>query len=258
MIPAFPRLALPLLTLVLAACAGAASTARPPADASAPQAAASQADILAAQRNWWRAFTVADTAYLRAHTAPGFSITLSSGRTYDRAGMLAEAATHVNGAGLDVRWAEEAVPLATPSSVVATGRVTETAGGTSHVYRYLTVLERGAAGWRAAAAQSTRELAFTPRVPPEVSGPLADYAGGYRTPRGATLRVVVRDSLLGLVEPSGQELPMEPVGPGLFEFRDLSLSNGIVRFVFTRDASGRVTAMSRLVPGQVSTFPRIP
>jgi hypothetical protein len=253
MIPPFPRLALPVLALALTACAGAASTARPPADVPA-----SQADILSAQRDWWRAFTVADTAYLRAHTAPGFSITLSSGRTYDRAGMLAEAATHVNGAGLDVRWAEESVPLATPSSAVATGRVTETAGGTSHVYRYLTVMERGAAGWRAAAAQSTRELAFTPRVPPAVSGPLADYAGGYRTPRGATLRVVVRDSLLGLVEPSGQELPMEPIGPALFEFRDLSLSNGIVRFVFTRDDAGRVTAMSRLVPGQVSTFPRIP
>ncbi|HEX7239922.1 MAG TPA: DUF4440 domain-containing protein [Longimicrobiaceae bacterium] len=220
--------------------------------------AAADAGVLEAQRDWWRAFTVADTAYLKAHTAPGFSVTLSSGRTYDRAGMLAEAATHVNGAGLDVRWADESVPLATPSAVVATGRVTETAAGTSHVYRYLTALERSGAGWRVAAAQSTREIAFTPQVPPAVSGPLADYAGGYRTPRGATLQVVVRDSLLGLVEPSGQELPMAPVGPGLFEFRSLSLSNGMVRFVFTRDASGRVVAMTRLVPGQVSTFPRSP
>src|SRR5687767_4972048 len=121
-----------LLPFFLTACASAASTAGPPADAP------SQADVLALQRDWWRAFTVADTAYLQAHTAPAFSLTLSSGRTVDRAGMLAQAATHVNGASMAVQWAEESVPLATPSAVVATRRVTESLGGTSQVYRFLT------------------------------------------------------------------------------------------------------------------------
>ena len=224
MTPAFARLCAPLFALALAACAASTST-----PAAGPAARADSAGILAAQRDWWRAFTVADTAYLQAHTAPEFSLTLSSGQTYDRAGMLAEAATHVNGASLDVRWADEAVPVATSSAIVATGRVTETAGGTPQVYRFLTALERSGSGWRVAAAQSTREVAFTPSVAPAVSGPLADYAGGYRTPRGGTLQVVVRDTMLALIEPSGQELPMAPIGPGLFEFRNLSLSNGIVR-----------------------------
>jgi hypothetical protein len=257
-----PRLRLLLLILSLAttACAGAVSTATPPiAHPSAPQTGATDdAAALTLQRDWWRAFTVADTAYLQAHTAPAFWMTLSNGRTYDRAGMLAQAATHVNGAGFDVRWADESVRLASPAAVVATGSVTETAAGTSHVYRYLTALERSGTGWRVAAAQSTRELTFTPRVPATVSGPLADYAGGYRTPRGGALQVMVRDSSLALIEPSGAELPMEPIGPALFEFRNLSMSNGIVRFAFARDTSGRVTAMTRLIPGQVSIFPRIP
>jgi hypothetical protein len=71
------------------------------------------------------------------------------------------------------------------------------------------------------------------------------------------LRIVAQDSALALIEPSGAELRIEPIGPGLFEFTELSPSNGIVRFAFTRDAAGAVVAFSRLVPGAVNTFPRI-
>jgi hypothetical protein len=242
------RLITPLLALAVTACAGAASTETAPAP--------SPGAVLELQRGWWHAYTVADTAYLQARTAPEFWLTLSSGRTMDRAGMLAEALTHTSGSQLNVQWAEERVRVAGPAMAVATSRATETVGATSASYRYLTVLQQGDAGWKIALAQSTREAAFTPTVAAGVSGPLADYAGEYRTLRGGVLRVVVRDTALALIEPSGAELPMAPIGPALFEFRTLSPANGVVRFVFTRDASGRVTAFTRLVNGEVITFPR--
>lgn len=238
-----------LLALALAACAG-----------NAPRASVDDsASVLAAQRAWWRAYAVADTAYLQAHTSPALSLTVSTGATFDRAGMLAQAVTHVNGGRLTMEWAEEAVRLASPSVAVATTRVTESDGpAATATYRYLTVLERAGTGWRVSAAQSTRELAFAPRLNAAQAGPLADYAGGYRTPRGATLRVEVRDSALALIEPSGTELRMEPIGPGLFELAGMSPLNGVVRMAFARDAGGQVTSVSRLVNGGVNTFPRIP
>jgi hypothetical protein len=226
-----------------------------------PRTASTAADTtgsLAAQRDWWRAFATADTAYLQAHTAPDFSLTLSSGQTFGRAAMLGRAATHVNGGRLAMRWEEEAVRAVAPPLVVATTRLTETDGPTSATYQYLTVLDGTRGRWRVAAAQSTRALVFTPRVPVEQSGPLGDFAGGYRTPRGLVLRVEVRGVALAMVEPSGAEIPLEPIGPGIFEFRQLSPSNGMVRMVFTRDAAGRIAGMTRLINGEATTFPRIP
>ena len=241
-----------LLALGLAACAGnAPGTAVP--------GAADSAEALEVQRAWWRAYAVADTAYLQAHTAPRFSATMSSGATLDRAGMLRQAATHVNGSRMTFTFAEEAVHLAAPSVAVATTRSTESDGGlATSTFRYLTVMERGADGWRVSAAQSTREAAFTPTLPAAQAGDLSPYVGGYRTPRGATLRVEARDSALALIEPSGTEIRMEPIGPALFEFRGMSPLNGVVRMVFTRDPSGQVTSVTRLVNGAVNTFPRIP
>lgn len=240
---------LPLLALALAGCAAAAS-------GGVPGSAYGRDEALRLQREWWNAYAAGDTAYLGARTAPEFVLTVSSGRTYDRAAMLAGAAAHQGGVAME--WADEAVhPLSAPSVMVATGRVRETIGPTVNVFRYLTVLERGDGGWRVGAAQSTRVAEFTPRVSVDRAGPLGDYAGEYRTPRGGVLRVVARDSALVLIEPSGAELPMEPVGPGLFEFGRLSPLNGIVRFVFSRDPAGRVVAMSRLISGEVTTFPRI-
>lgn len=245
--------AVSLLVLGLAACTGSAPPVAAPA-----AAPADSASVLAAQRAWWRAFAIADTAYLRAHTSPVLSLTVSSGRTFDRERMLAEAATHTAGGRLAMEWAEETVRRLGPGTALATTRATETDGPASSVYRYLTVLERTAEGWRVSAGQSTRELVFTPRLSAAQAGPLDEYAGGYRTPRGAALRVEVRDSSLALIEPSGTEIPLEPIAPDLFEFRVLSPSNGVVRMMFTRDASGRVAAMSRLLSGAVNTFPRIP
>lgn len=245
-----------LLALALAACACGAPRAAVPAGVAAADGSAS---VLAAQRAWWRAYAVADTAYLQAHTSPALSLTVSTGATFDRAGMLAQAATHVNGGRLSMEWAEEAVRLTSPSVAVATTRVTETDGpAATATYRYLTVLERAGAGWRVSAGQSTRELVYTPRLNAAAAGPLGDYAGGYRTPRGATLRVEVRDSALALIEPSGTELRMEPIAPGVFELAGLSPLNGVVRLVFARDADGRVSSLSRLVNGAANTFPRIP
>jgi hypothetical protein len=243
-----------LLALSLAACAG-----NVPQATMSGAAAGDSTGVLEAQRAWWRAYAVADTAYLQAHTAPAFSLTVSSGATFDRAGMLAQAATHVNGSRLTMTWADEQARLAAPSVAVATTRSTESDGGlATSTFRYLTVMERAGGGWRVSAAQSTREAAFTPTLPAAQAGDLGTYVGGYRTPRGATLRVEARDSALALIEPSGTEIRMEPIGPALFEFRGMSPLNGIVRMVFTRDASGRVTSMTRLVNGAVNTFPRIP
>lgn len=247
-----PRHLVVLLALGLAACAGNMSPG-----AISGAAASDTAGAAEAQRGWWRAFAVADTAYLQAHTAPAFSLTTSSGATFDRAAMLAQAATHVNGSRMTFTWAEEAARLAAPSVAVASARSTESDGAAAtSTFRYLTVMERAADGWRVSAAQSTRQAAFTPRVPAAQAGELRDYAGGYRTPRGTTLRVEVRDSALALIEPSGKELPMVPIGPALFELSGMSPLNGIVRLVFTRDARGRVTAMTRLVNGAVNIFPR--
>ncbi|HEU4886196.1 MAG TPA: nuclear transport factor 2 family protein [Longimicrobium sp.] len=241
-----------LLALGLAGCAGNA----PRAAVSGP-AADDTAGVLEVQRAWWRAFAVADTAYLQAHTAADFSLTTSGGATFDRAGMLAQTATHVNGGRLTMSFADEAARLAAPSVAVATTRSTEADGpAASSTFRYLTVMVRAADGWRVSAAQSTRELAFTPRVPATQAGALGDFVGAYVTPRGTELRVQARDSSLALIEPSGKELPMVPVGPALFELGGASPLNGVVRLMFTRDASGRVTSMSRLLNGVVNTFPR--
>jgi hypothetical protein len=249
-----PRRLAIFLALSLAACA-----ANVPPAATSGGAAGDTTGVLEAQRAWWRAYAIADTAYLQAHTAPAFSLTVSSGATFDRAGMLAQAAMHVNGSRLTMAWSDEAARLAAPSVAVATTRSTESDGGlATSTFRYLTVMERAGGGWRVSAAQSTREAAFTPTLAAAQAGDLGSYVGGYRTPRGATLRVEARDSALALIEPSGNEIRMEPIGPALFEFRGVSPLNGIVRMAFTRDANGRVTGMTRLVNGAVNTFPRIP
>jgi Domain of unknown function (DUF4440) len=224
----------------------------------APIAASDTADVVAAQRAWWRAFTLADTAYLREHLAPAASLTLSSGRTLGRDAILSEAASFTTGAQLAVTWVEETVRFPAPAVAIVTSRVSETAGPVTGVYRYLTVLERQGAGWRVTLAQTTREAAFTPRAYAAATSQLGDFVGAYRTPRGLTLRIAASDSALKMIEPSGKELRLEPVGPGLFELSALSPANGVVRLLFTRDASGRVTSLSQLAPGAVNTFPRIP
>ncbi|HET6230658.1 MAG TPA: DUF4440 domain-containing protein [Longimicrobiaceae bacterium] len=260
MMRGFTAFAAAPLALVLSACA--ASTVAGPVDgprSAASSASAGERDAVAAQRAWWRAFTLADTGYLRAHTASDASLTLSSGRTYDRADLIAESASHSTGGQMRLDWSEEAVRRPAPGVAVVTSVLAESVGVEVQRYRYLTLLTRRGGAWEMSMAQSTREAVFSPRVSVAVAGPLAHYAGSYRTPRGGLLRVVAAgDSALSLVEPSGTAIPLEPVGPATFEFTRLSPANGVVRMVFTRDATGAVTALNRLRPGGIETFPRVP
>jgi hypothetical protein len=242
--------ALPL-ALCVAACATVPSTPR-------GTASSDLAGALETQRGWWRALSTGDTAFLEAHSARPLLVTLSSGRTFDRAALFAQAATFAASAAPTFGWSDETVRLIAPGVAVATTRATEGAALASSAYRYLTVLARDGAAWRVTSAQSTRDAVFTPRLTTAAAGALADYVGEYRGPRGGILRVVARDSVLALIEPSGRELRMEPIGPSLFEFDYLSPAGAIIRIAFARDASGRVTSASRLIPGAVNTFVRVP
>lgn len=248
----------PLLLLLAPAIVACARPSAVPRPAGATDPATDSATAVAAHRAWWTAFSLGDTAHLRTRTGSGLVLTLSSGRTYDRAATIAQAATHGGDARIRLDWAELRATMVSPSVAIVTSRMTESIDGAGGTYRYMTVLERDGSGWRVAGAQSTRELSPTPRVAVAVSGPLADYAGQYRTPRGRTLRVEVRDSALALIEPSGLEIRLEPVGPALFEMNVISMGNGIVRMQFPRDGSGRVTAMSRVRLAGVEVFPRVP
>lgn len=183
---------------------------------------------------------------------------LSNGRTLTGDAVVTESAGNTASSGFTMSWADETAHFPTPSVAVVTSRVTETAGAATGVFRFVTVLTRASGGWRVTTAQSTRELVPTARSYGVGTAAFAEYAGAYSTPRGLAMRVAVRDSALGLIEPSGKELRMEPVGPGLFELAALSPLNGIVRLLFTRDATGRVTALSQILSGSVITFPRIP
>jgi hypothetical protein len=153
---------------------------------------------------------------------------------------------------------DETVRFLAPNVAIVTSRFKETAGRGFSTYRYTNVFQRVGADWRVTAAQSTREVAYSARVALDVAGSLEDFAGSYRTPRNLALQVTHRDSTLVLKEPSGKELGLAPVGPALFELTGLSPANGIVRVAFTRDDTGRVTSMSRIIFGAVDTFPRIP
>ena len=207
---------------------------------------------------WWHALAVADTSYLRAYTSPELSLTLSTGRRYDRDAMLAEAATHRDGHLLSFATTDEAIAHAVPGAVVVTSRVTERGPGGSITYRFLTVIEDVGSTRRVAVAQSTRELVLTERAPAAVVGNLADYAGRYVGRLTRQIEVVVRDSGLVLVEPYGGEVRMTPIGPALFESTTITPGLGVVRFSFARDARGRVTSFNRIAGGVVNVWPRVP
>lgn len=238
------------LSFSLAACAAVSSPPRgtTPSDV---------AGVLETQRAWWRGLATGDTTFLAAHSTPALSLTLSSGRTLDRARTIAQAATFAASARPTFSWSDETVRMVAPGVAIATTRATESAALASSAYRYTTVLERDGAAWRVTSAHSTRDAEFTPRLATAAAGPMADYVGDYRGPRGGILRVVARDSVLALIEPSGRELRMEPIGPSLFEFDYLSPAGVIIRIAFARDASGRVTSANRLIPGIVNTFERV-
>jgi len=230
----------------------------PAAIATRPNVGADTSGASTFAEAWWHAYTVGDTAHLQRSTAPTLTLTLSSGRTFDRASMLRDAATHKPAPSMVIEAKGSSIVHAGEGTVVVRSLVLEGARGNSNVFHFLTVLERAGAGWRVAVGQSTRELTLTPRVPASTAGPLADYTGNYRGQRGGVLRIVARDSALALVDPTGAESVLEPIGPALFELPALYDGIGLLRYVFTRDASGRVTALSRLIYGSVVTWPRVP
>jgi hypothetical protein len=248
-----------LLALALAAgCAPATRhiVAATPADSSTPPAA-DTAGAAAVAEGWWRALTLGDTAYIARHSSDRLTLTLSNGHEFGRRTLIDEVAGHVPKPSTFVRGATDVAVRSATGVVVVTSRMQEGSQGGANTYRYLTVLERGPSTWQVLAAQSTREVALSPRVPAGTAGPLADFVGSYRGQRGGALRVVARDSVLVLVDPAGAESRLEPVGPALFESPTLYDGIAVVRFVFTRDATGRVSALSRLIYGSVVSWPRI-
>jgi hypothetical protein len=248
--------------LGLALVAGCTSATQRAVVATAPsagsaQAAADTTGAAAVAEGWWRALTLGDTAYIALHSSDGLTLTLSNGQGFGRRALIAEVARHVPKPSTFVRAATDVSVRPAAGVVVVTSRMQEGSQGGANAFRYLTVLERGPSAWQVLAAQSTREVTLSTRVPATVAGPLADYVGSYRGQRGGALRIVARDSVLVLVDPEGGESRLEPVGPALFELPTLYDGIAIVRFAFARDATGRVTALSRLIHGSVVSWPRI-
>ncbi|RYY96334.1 MAG: hypothetical protein EOO11_13725 [Chitinophagaceae bacterium] len=217
---------------------------------------AQQHDAADAAKRWWHAVTFGDTAYVRAHSTGGLTVTFSNGRSFTHAAFLAQVAKHDPAAKITSEWPEVQAQFPAPKTAVLTSRVVERVGAQPNLLKYLTVLVSTDSGWQVAAAQSTRELELAPRLPAAGAGQPGDYAGAYRTPGGITLRVQQRDSTLLLIEPSGTETKLEPIGHGLFEGPVL-LFAGNVRFAFNRDSTGKVVALTRIAH-RVITMPRVP
>ncbi len=239
----------PLLVIALLGTAPVAA-AQTPANPSATEAA------LAAHRAWWRAFTVGDTARLAALTAPDLSLTLSTGERFDRAGAIGHASVRGDSMQVQLTWSEESARVLGGAAVV-TSKAAERIGATEAFYRFITVLQAGNGGWRAVAAQSTRSPVPAPSVPIDPAL-LAEYAGRYRLPSGATLQVTARDSMLAVALPDGREDLLAPLGTSVFEIRTSAARFDLVRFVFERDGTGRIARMTRLSPAGARSFPRVP
>ena len=213
------------------------------------------AGVLTAHHAWWRAFTMGDTATAALLSSPALSVTLSTAETLDRAGVISNASLPRDSSRVRMEWSEESVRLVGDAAIV-TSRLRERTGEAEGQYRFLTTLERTPAGWRVAAAQSTRILQPSPSVALPATA-LDQYVGQYRVPSGAVLRVVARDSGLAVTTPDGNEQILAPVGDALFEIRTSRARFDVVRFVFERDQSGRVARLTRLAPGGVAAFPRV-
>ncbi len=228
----------------------------PAAAAQRPRAAYDTSAVLAAHRAWWRAFTLGDTARTASLATPDLSLTLSTAETFDRAGAVANASDRADSSQMRLEWHDERATVDGASAVVAS-RLVERIGPGESQYRYLTVLRRDRGAWRVAAAQSTRISSPAPSVAVP-SALLGEYAGSYRLPNGAVMRVTARDSLLALGPASGREVLAAPVGEAVFELRSSRARFDLVRFVFERDAGGQVARLTRLSPAGVVSFARIP
>lgn len=201
--------------------------------------------VFNATKTWWTRATFGDTAYVRAHSTEDLAVTYSNGRRYSRTQLLSQIAQYNPAADITDEWSDVSIQRPVPDLAILTNSTIERVGNTVHHYKYITVLVRRGQDWKIADAQSTRELALSPRIPVEQAGRLEDFAGQYLTPGGLILRIAPRGNGLVLTEPSGAETLIEPVGPGLFEFPKV-ISAGLIRFSFNRDASGKVTSLTRI------------
>lgn len=236
---------LPLILVLGTAQVAAAQTRANPRDAA-----------LAAHRAWWRAFTVGDTARLAVLTAADLSLTLSTGESFDRNGAIAQASVRGDSTQVQLEWSEESARVFGTTAVI-TSRVAERVGRNESFYRYITVLRALNGGWQTVAAQSARSLVPAPAVAIDPAL-LAEYAGRYRVPSGAVIQVVARDSMLAITSPGGREDLLAPLGTSVFEIRSSRARFDLLRFVFERDATGRITRMTRLSPTGVMSFTRVP
>ena len=205
------------------------------------------------QRAWWSALPGSDTAYLRAHSVPDLTLTLSSGKSFGIDSLVRSVASKRH--DIAVQWADERVRYLDGNTAVVTSQSTESEGPRSSTYRYTTVIRKGAPGWQVIAAQSTRLNSFTARS--EAPAHLVDFEGEYRTPRGLALKITQHETFMTLREPSGLEVRMEPIGLNLFESDYVSPDGSITRYSFDRNDQGQVVSMTVLVPGGTIVFPRV-
>jgi hypothetical protein len=210
---------------------------------------------LAAAKAWWHAVTFGDTAYLNKHSTGELTVTFNNGRSFTRSEIIAQVATFNSSARITSEWSHIVVQSPAPQTAIITNRIVETVGVMQHIYKFITVLVSLDSQWKIAAAQSTREVELTTPVPVAEVGKLEDYAGTYRTPGGMLLKMLLRDTSLVLVEPSGSETRLAAIAPGLFEIPQI-LSAGNVRFAFNRDATGSVRSMIRIAH-KITTMPRV-
>lgn len=212
------------------------------------------AQVVAAKA-WWHALTFGDTNYIKKNSTNELTVTYSNGHSFTRSQIIGEISNYEPRAKMTTEWFEINKQTANSLTAIITARVVESKGVNKGILKCITVLTQVGSKWKIAAAQSTKVAELSARIPVEQAGKLEDYAGSYRTPAGATLSVVVRDTLLVLTDPSGVETPLEAIGPALFEPPYVH-NVGNVRIAFSRDAIGRVTSLNRIT-NKVITMTRI-
>jgi hypothetical protein len=212
-------------------------------------------EAASAAKAWWHALTFGDTTYLKNNSTKDLTVTLSIGTRFNLKGIVMQASKHNPTAKIVLDWSEEVLQQPNPQTAIVIHRMLEKVGAGVNPLRYMTVLIKDDAGWKVTAAQSTKETELSPRIPTASAGRLEDYAGNYRTPAGTTLRAIVRDTSLILIDHSGVETILEAIGPGIFEPPHLHMV-GNVRIIFSRDSMGRVIALNRLA-NKVISMPRI-
>lgn len=235
-----------VLSLLLAACATTSDETGP-----------GTSGIVGAHRAWWSAYTLGNVGALESTTASDAFATFSSGRTLTRNELLQAASLNGKSPGFAMEWSDERVQLLRDDLALVIGTSTESVGPSLQQFRITTFLRHTSRStWEVLALQSTRIAKSSASVPESISGSFSHFAGSYRTPKGRFLKMDVDAGALRLVEPDGKVIELVAIGPGLFESAGQSPINGVLRFAFSRDQAGRVTAFSRLTEGRVDTYPR--